>query len=182
MKRCLVILLLMVSCTLSAQIQEGTFLAGGTLSFQSTNYSAGNSKTSTWNLTPGGGYFFIDRFAAGARVSFTHISNDADSYSDILAGPFARFYFLPATRNTNIFLEAEYLFGSEKYDDFDAVGKTQLGIAAGPSFFINPFIAVETVVSWQSMKYKGGDGRYNTLGIGIGFQFHLRCKEDKEGK
>ena len=184
MKLALFFCILMLSShdNVNAQIEKGNFLAGGTLSFSSTNYSAGNSKTSAWNLTPGGGYLILDKLAIGARIAFTHNSNDSDSYSDLLAGPFARYYFLPKEKKTNIFLEADYLIGSENYEGMDGVGKNQIGISAGPSFFLNQFIAVETILSWQSLKYKGAEGRYNTLGIGIGFQFYLHCKREKEGK
>ena len=42
----------------------------------------------------------------------------------------------------------------KKYQGMDAVGKSQIGVAAGPAFFINPFIAIETIISWRSLKYK----------------------------
>src|SRR5688572_3402897 len=168
MKRGLLILLVTVSCTLQAQIQKGNFLAGGTLSFRSTDYTADNSKTTAWNFTPGGGYFIIDKLSLGARITFAYNSNDGDSYTDLLGGPFARYYFLPMEKKTNVFLEADYLLGSEKYQDMEAVGKSQTGVSAGPAFFVNPYIAIETIISWRSLKYKEAEGRYNTFGIGIG--------------
>ena len=61
MKHVLLMLFVTTSCTLQAQIEKGNFLAGGTLSFRSTNYSNGNSKTSAWNFTPGGGYFTVNK-------------------------------------------------------------------------------------------------------------------------
>ena len=85
-------------------------------------------------------------------------------------------------KKTNVFLEADYQLGTEKYQDMDAVGKSQIGLAAGPAFFVNPFIAIETIISWRSLKYKEAEGRYNTFGIGIGFQLHFQCKKTKEGK
>lgn len=182
MKHVLLMLFVTTSCTLQAQIEKGNFLAGGTLSFRSTNYSTGNSKTSAWNFTPGGGYFIIDKMALGARITYSYNSNDGDSYSDLLGGPFARYYFLSNEKKTNVFLEADYQLGTEKYQDMDAVGKSQIGLAAGPAFFVNPFIAIETIISWRSLKYKEAEGRYNTFGIGIGFQLHFQCKKTKEGK
>ena len=99
-RRLLMILLVTISCNMQAQIQKGNFLAGGTLSFRSTDYTADNSKTSAWNLTPGGGYFILDKLALGARITFTYNSNDGDNYTDLLGGPFARYYFF-ANRKKN---------------------------------------------------------------------------------
>ena len=181
-RRLLMILLVTISCNMQAQIQKGNFLAGGTLSFRSTDYTADNSKTSAWNLTPGGGYFIFDKLALGARITFTYNSNDGDNYTDLLGGPFARYYFLPTGKKTNVFLEADYQLGNEKYQGMDAIGKSQIGVAAGPAFFINPFIAIETIISWRSLQYKEAEGRYNTFGMGIGFQIHFQCNKTKEGK
>ena len=167
---------------LSAQVTKGNFLAGGSLSFESSKYTESENSTTLLRLTPSAGYFFADRFAAGVRVSFSWQSNNDDDYSDLAAGPFARYYFLPAAKTTNIFLEANFLAGSEKYNDFDAAGKTQYGLSAGPVFFLNPNIGVETTVNWSSVKYKDMDGRFNNFGISAGFQIHLNCNKKKEGK
>ena len=182
MKAVLCGLLFLLSTSLYAQVQKGNYLLGGNLSFQSTQYSADESKTTKWNVNPNAGYFFIDKLVGGARVSFIQLEHEGDSFTDIMAGPFVRYYFLPVDRKTNLFLDAAYLFGSEKYDDFDAVGKTELGFAAGPAFFFNPSIAMEAVISWRSLKYKNADGKYNTLGIGVGLQIHFQCNKKKEGK
>lgn len=180
--------LLLIVCTfafcgiLSAQVTKGNFLAGGSVSFQSTKYSDGDGSVGVFQFMPDAGYFFADRIAIGLRASYTNVSDDGDDYSDLLVGPFARYYFLPAPRKTNIFLEASFLFGSEKYEGFDSEGKTQFGFSAGPAFFLNPHVAVETALHWQSLKYEDDDGSYNTFGISVGFQVHLNCLRAKTGK
>ena len=70
--------------------------------------------------------------------------------------------------------------GSEKYKGFDAGSKTRFGVAAGPSFFLNPHIAVEAMLYWQSLKHAGDEGRYNSVGLSIGLQAYLfRQLKDK---
>jgi hypothetical protein len=183
MKRsCLLILVLCLATTLTAQVTKGNFLAGGSLSFQSIKYTESEFGSTIFKLMPTAGYFFIDRVAAGLKVSFAHQSNHDDDYRDLLAGPFARYYFLPVTKSTNIFLEGHFMAGSEKYNDFDASDKTQFGFSAGPVFFLNPHIGVETAVNWSSLKYGDSEGRFNVFGISVGFQVHLNCKREKEGK
>jgi hypothetical protein len=174
MKKLFVLLyILTYSCLSFSQVTKGNILAGGSVSFQSSKYTAGGDRTGTFNIMPGAGYFFYDRFAAGLRASFTRFSDGANSYSDWLAGPFARYYFLKAARPTNIFLEGNFMLGSNKYTGYDAEGETQFGAVAGAAFFLNTHVAVEASLGWRSLKYQNDIGRYNTLYIGIGFQIHL---------
>ena len=182
-KLALLVMIAISSYQLSfSQVTKGNFLLGGSISFQSTKYSEGGNNTGIFNFMPDVGYFFADRFAGGLRASFTNVSDEGDSYRDLLIGPFARYYFLPAAQKTNIFLEGNFMFGSEKYEGFDASSKTQFGFAAGPAFFINPNIAVEATVGWHSLKYEDDEGRYNTFGLAVGFQIHLDCMKGKSKK
>jgi hypothetical protein len=165
-----------------AQLTKGHFLAGGSLAFSSQKYSDGDNTVNVLTLAPNAGYFFMNKGAAGLKVSFTNYSNGDDSFRDFMAGPFARYYFLPVEKKTNILLEAHFMAGTEKYEGFDSEGKTQWGFAAGPAFFLNEFIAVETTLSWQSLKYETDSGRYNKWGITIGFQLHLKGKKKEPEK
>jgi hypothetical protein len=162
-----------------SQATKGNIMAGGSVSFQSSKYSAGGNTISTFNFMPGAGYFFYDRIAGGVRISFTNYSDEGNSYRDLLAGPFARYYFLPASRKTNLFLEGNFMLGTEKYEGYESESKTQWGVAAGSAFFLNPHIAVEATLGWRSLKYENDIGRYNTFGIGIGFQIHVDCLKKK---
>ena len=164
------------------QVSKGNFLAGGSLSFQSSNYSESDNNAGVLNLAPDAGYFFIERGAAGIRASFKNVSNDGDRFREMMIGPFARYYFFPTTKKTNLFLEGNFMFGNEKYENFASEGKTQIGVSAGPAFFLNEFIAVETILSWRRIKYENDRGHTNIFEIGIGFQVHLKCKKDKPGK
>ena len=52
-----------------SQISKGQWLVGGTAGFASEK--TGDFKTTTVNISPDAGYFFVDRLAAGLRVGFT---------------------------------------------------------------------------------------------------------------
>jgi hypothetical protein len=164
------------------QVSKGNFMAGGSLAFQSSRYSENDNSVGVLNLSPGAGYFFIERGAAGIRASFRLVSNDGDRYREMMIGPFARYYFLPTTRKTNLFLEANFMVGNEKYENFEAETKTEIGVSAGPSFFLNEHIAIESILGWRRIKYENDLGHTNVFGIGIGFQVYLNCNKDKQGK
>jgi hypothetical protein len=175
----LVLIIAVLSLPSFSQITKGNWLAGGALSFQSEKFSEDDDRTTRFNFSPNAGYFFADKIAGGMRLSFSHVSNDNDSYRDFIAGPFARYYFLPVAQRANIFLEGHFMAGTEKYENFDAENKTQFGFNAGAAFFFNTHVAVETSLGWRSLKYKSDAGRYSTFGIGIGFQVHLPFKRKK---
>jgi hypothetical protein len=162
---------------LHAQLTKGNLLAGGSVSFESKTYTGDDSKTTFFQFMPNAGYFFMDKLAGGLKLSFSNTSTDDDSFRDFLAGPFARYYFLPVARPTNLFLEGHFLFGSEKYKNFDAESKTRFGVAAGPAFFLNKHVALETAAYWQSVKHENDEGRYNSFGVFIGLQVHLATKK-----
>jgi hypothetical protein len=179
MKRIIFLLLLFFYFNQThSQITKGNLLIGGSASFESTSYSGDDdNKTTIVQVMPNAGYFFMDKLAGGLRVSFAYKSNDGDYFRDLGIGPFARYYFLPATKTTNLFLEGHFLYGSEKYKGFDAESKTRFGAAAGPAFFLNQHIAIEAMLYWQSVKHAGDEGRYNTVGLAVGIQAHLFSKK-----
>ncbi len=55
-----------------SQITKGNWLVGGNASFLFTNSNTGgiNSKVNKIDIAPDIGYFFIDKFAAGVRLSY----------------------------------------------------------------------------------------------------------------
>src|SRR5215213_733735 len=104
-----------------SQINKGQWLVGGNAGFSSSKI--GDFKTSTIEFAPDAGYFFIDNFAGGLRVSVQSIkikldAEDATSSSTSIA-PFVRYYFLPASQKVNVFADASYGFGSTKEEGSD---------------------------------------------------------------
>jgi len=166
----------------SAQINKGQVMVGGNLSFNSSKYGdVDESKITTFQFNPNIGYFFIDNLAGGLRLSFSSIKEEGeeDAYSELLAAPFVRYYWLPATQKVNVFADASYGFGSVGTDDKTSFN--QWSVMVGPAIFLTPNTALEFSVGYTS---KGGDAytfttldgdekRYNNIGINVGFQIHL---------
>ena len=121
--------------------------------------------------------YWADRYLMNQQIF-----DEGDRFRDFTAGPFARYYFLPVSKSTNIFLEGQFLWGSEKYEGFPGENKNGYGFTAGPVFFINPHIGLEMMAGWRSLMYKTDRGRYNTAWIGAGLQVHLEIFRFKQGK
>lgn len=157
-----------------AQVNKGQWLVGGNVGFSTEKQGdADANKETTFNFNPNAGYFVIDKLAAGLRVNFysNKAKDDDKAYSNLLIGPFARYYFLPATQNVNIFADAGYAFGSAGTDDKNS--QSAFSIAAGPAVFLSPNTALEFTLAYQSFKYKDVDDRRNVFGVNVGFQIHL---------
>lgn len=173
---------LLFSFRLNAQIEKGRLLAGGNLTFQSEKYSLDDDRMTTFVLMPMGGYFIMDKLAGGARISLAYAKDENDDYREFLGGPFVRYYFLPVGKKTNLFAEANFMAGFEKYSGHDSEGKTQYGIMAGPAFFIGQQVALECALGWRRWKNQQESGHSNSFGLNVGFQIHLHSGKPKQGK
>jgi opacity protein-like surface antigen len=166
-----------------AQINKGQFLAGGTAGFSSSKY--GENKTTNINVTPGVGYFVIDKLAVGAEATYGYAKETSETtvggatvkveskVTSLAFAPFVRYYFLPAAQKVNVFAHGSYGFGSTKVDDGDSQSFSAYHIGAGPAFFLTPSVALEATVYYNSSKVKDAPERTNTFGLSVGFQVHL---------
>lgn len=161
-----------------ANINKGDWMLGGDAGFNSQKQ--GDYKTTSFNLSPNVGYFFINNFAGGLRANVSSSKSEYNS-SDVKntgyeLAPFVRYYFLPATQKVNLFADASFGFGQNKYDNGITESKTKftnLGIKAGPAIFITPATALEIALGYNSSKVKDVDDRENQFGISFGFQIHI---------
>lgn len=155
-----------------AQTSKGTLLLGGGAGF--TSESEGESSSSTLELSPSLGYFLADNLAVGAQISFTSFGGDSKG-SQYSIGPAIRYYAFELGSSAKIFGEANFGFGS--YDSgeegVDALSSTSWGIKAGPAFFLNESIALETTVGYGSSKVKDAEDASSSFGVNIGFQIHF---------
>lgn len=158
-----------------SQINKGQWLAGGSASASfSKQGDDDGSKVTSVSISPDAGYFFINNFAGGARVSFSSIKvkSDENASTNILFAPFVRYYFLPAVQKVNVFADASYGFGSAKNGDSESYN--QFTIAAGPAVFLSPNTALEFTLQYSSAGGDAvGDDRINNFGLNVGFQIHL---------
>jgi hypothetical protein len=169
-------LVLVLSHSVFSQINKGQWLVGGSAGFESGKFGDDdNSKFTSFHLSPDAGYFFINNFAGGARVSLTSTKyHGEDAATSFLFAPFVRYYFLPAAQKVNILTDASYGFGSMK-DAGNSDGFNQFAIAAGPAVFLSPNTALEFLLQYSSAggDAYGGNDRQNNFGINVGFQIHL---------
>lgn len=177
MKKIALALCFLVTGMVSAysQINKGQWLVGGSASASfSKQGDNDDSKVTSVGISPDAGYFFINNFAGGARVSFqsAKVKSDEDASTSFLFAPFVRYYFLPAAQKVNVFADASYGFGSVKFGDSESFN--QFSIAAGPAVFLSPNTALEFTLQYQSAGGDAfGDDRMNNFGLNVGFQIHL---------
>jgi len=175
MKKILFAAILMTSAyAVSAQTNKGQWLAGGNVSFKSESDGPNDSqKSTTFQLSPDAGYFFIDNLAAGIRLNYEHfkVKSAPNANTLFFAGPFVRYYFLPKAQKLNIFADGSYGWGSNKYGTSQSING--YSFMAGPAFFVTPNTALEFSLGYQSLKYEGNSDRNNTFSVNVGFQIHL---------
>lgn len=185
-----IILLLSISSFLQSeaksQITKGNWMVGGNASFVFNNAYSGstNTRTTTLNLAPDIGYFFIDKLAGGIKASFynNHIQFGApnDNYSTFTIysiGPSVRYYLLPEDNMYNILGEISYLFSNQKIrTNIPPVSNTNLNnfsISAGPVIYFNSSVGLEFLLNYVSGGNSFSSKRSNSFGAGIGLQIHL---------
>lgn len=170
----------------SAQINKGQFLVGGNASFK---YEDSYGKSSEFNVSPGAGYFFLDKLAGGLKMDFsgrtTYSNGEKISRSrGYGVSPFVRYYVLPATNKLNVFAQATYGWGKTSYKNpFDDISlyktnKNSYSFTAGPVFFLSRHVALEFTAGYHHSTVKDNlvnNGKLVTKGFqtGVGLQIHL---------
>lgn len=140
-----------------AQIQQGTKMAGGNISFYSTTYSSkgtyngtafndvSNSSTQLL-LAPKAGLMLTDNIMVGTGVNLS----TGEGYSFALS-PFGRYYF-PAGDRFYAFGEISLVLAKS----------TSFNIGGGASYFIKDNVAIEGLITFNKIVH---------LGIGLQFYF-----------
>ena len=147
------LLVALMYMTSSAQIlDKGNFMIGTTVGFSTANSKVTSGGTEEKglsprqiNVAPSMGYFVINNLALGIGADYTLNTvilpnDDKKEDSDLLFGPFARYYF-PAGDNVAVFAVANFGFGNSK--DEQNIGETKesistniLAIGVGPGFTV----------------------------------------------
>ncbi len=167
---------LLFALTSNAQITKGNWMVGGSASFSSSNTKADVNTSSTKsydvNLNPEIGYFIINKLSGGLRLSLINSSFKSDQgnskYSNTEIGPFVRYYFLNAERNTNVFLEPSYNFTTSKNNNKESTIATKGGFVV----FLNSSVGFEVSLEYLIEKFNNVSDT-NTIKFGIGVQVHL---------
>ncbi len=167
MKKVLLGVCMLFTMALSAQTMKGNWLAGGSAGFNSYTPDGGDAQT-TISFAPNLGYFVMDNLAVGASIGY---ENASDAYSSFGFGPFVRYYFLNLGESAKLMAQASYNILSVTPEGGDAVSGSELGLAAGVAYFLNPHVAMEGILGYTS---NSGDlGKGSGFGLNIGFQVHL---------
>jgi hypothetical protein len=186
MKQKLILLLIVFCCLkLNAQITKSNWLVGGNGNFSFTSFNAeSNTKTTTLNLSPDIGYFFIDKFAGGVRLSFykNHVqfgqpNNNFTTFTNYNIGPFIRYYLLSIDKEYNIITEGNYQFGDEKVKTTNSSTTTNsnnFSFSVGPVIYFNSCVGLEFLLNYSSAANNDNSKRGNSFGIGTGLQVHLQ--------
>ena len=178
-------LLFTASISLQAQVTDrGNFLAGSSLGFskssselkiQSSNLEEDAEGPSSLQLSfaPKIGYFLGDNFALGLGMDLTFSrleeqNTDRNEDSDLLFGPFARYYF-PLEDGLAFFAEANFGFGNSSDDLYIAdvrqsINTNIFATGFGPGFTIisSNGIGLEAI-----FKYNYARSKFNTNLDGI---------------
>ena len=118
----LISIFLSLTSTGFSQINQGQFLVGGTISFESLkneNSVNGVNESSNFYVSPNMGYFIIDKLAGGLRVNFASYNSKSSNLETHLNStsftPFFRYYFLPKAKKVNAFIDAGYIHQKTKW-------------------------------------------------------------------
>lgn len=158
---------------------QGNFMMGGTIGFSTAesraeitggglNVQNEGTRATQFNITPAIGYFLLDNWALGIGMDYTlnrlrepiDVSDPDTEYetsfdSDLLFGPFTRYYF-PIGTDKAFFLEASAGFGSSQ-NEAVVNGEQQtlsnnvflLGVGPGFTIFSTDAIGIEALVQYN---------------------------------
>lgn len=189
MKVFLFLIAINIPFTPFSQITKKNWMVGGSASFSYTDNKSSsylNYKSNMLSISPNLGYFFIDRFAAGAKIAIstskanyppTQVLQSYSARNTLYSfGPFLRYYFLSSEKDYNILIEGVLLQQIRRSRTANVTSKesaSSYGISVGPVVYFNSCVGLEFTVGFSSLKYKDFDGRNNSLTTSIGFQIHL---------
>jgi hypothetical protein len=170
---------LVLGTTAMAQTDQGGWMFGAGSNLGFTSSKADNDQEdsqSDLNLDARAGYFVIDNLAAGLDISFASSKLGDASDSQVLVGPYVR-YYLPM----KVFGEVNFGIGSSKSEvDYGAplgtvevkYGTTALGIGVGYAAFLNDNISIEPMVRYAMTSSKPDEGD-SVSGSGFGLMVNF---------
>jgi hypothetical protein len=178
----IVVLTLLSFLPSNAQITKGNWMVGGSGNISSyenkyiNNGTEVSAKGYGINISPSIGYFFANKFVAGAnfRIGYTKPEGFESSFGYGI-GPFVRYYFLEEDKRINVLAQASYSFG-ETQSGINKAQSNEYGFKAGPVIFFNSSVALEVTLDYNSAKLipnNSPSSSSNNFQVGLGFQIHL---------
>jgi hypothetical protein len=185
--------LLFFTVTASCQLDKGTWIAGGSGSFNSYHKDWHTPtytviyKNTDITISPSIGYFIMDRLAIGLRPSYLlqkqedrgstgPASGGQSNLSWLELGGFGRWYLLNKGNNYNILSDISYHYGLQSSFGSNEGHSNSFKALVGPVLYFSSSIGIELLVGYNSRR-EVQDLGYETLTRGflttIGFQIHL---------
>ena len=183
------LLLILCSSLAHAQLEQGTWLVGGSGSYYNftalnsgTNYST-DSKYTQISLSPYLGIFILNKFAIGLLPTFSSVKGKVTSTGGLSTnvqryriGPFVRYYILNASKHFNIVTALSYQYGV--FGGIASGKLTTFSALAGPVIYFNSVVGLEMLLGYDYSKEMETDVATNAitkgLKLSIGFQIHLK--------
>lgn len=169
--------ILLVSLSLSAQINKGNWLVGGSATFaysESKPNDISDSRSFNINLSPRVGYFFWDKLAFGIRANLTRSRTERETntnrFNRYFTAPFARYYILESDKMLNPFIESSYGFDLYNFDN-----SREFILKGGLAVFVNKNIAYEVSLNYIDTTFSSNNpnSRSQAILLGLGIQIHL---------
>jgi len=159
------LILIAFSIHLSAQIQKGTVLLGGTVGFN--RISEDGEGITYANFSPTAGFFLTDRFALGSSLDFVLVASDGESSASFGLTPFAR-YYLNESGKSRFFGQGKIGFQTGDTDFFEESTAWVFGLGIGADFFLNDNVAIEAIFGYQRLQYPEYEVGLNNIGLNFG--------------
>ncbi len=166
--------LLLLCCTLTAhaQLEQGTWLVGGSGSFSKIQ-NDNNSSGTAIHLNPKIGYFISDKLVAGVQSMYSYQTNrfSANGLNDnfLIIGPYVRYYTLNYDKMFNLLTEIGYNYGKYNTNGIYAISgnkNSYFSLAFGPTLFLNSSIGIESTVVYIFNNTKNYGIQFN-IGVNI---------------
>jgi len=175
---------LLASLSVSAQLQKGGWMVGGTGGGAFGGGGGGGGSVVTVSLAPRAGYFLTDRVVVGSEIGlgYTTFRGDNPVRQHIFGTglqPFARYYFGKAPGSDDAsgllvpFAELSGGFNYGRAGNSSAM-MGSASAALGANYFLNRNVALEAGLYYS--RYFNQDGRIfatQPLNLRIGFQIFL---------
>lgn len=161
----------LVQVSMVAQIlDQGNFIIGSTVGFSTANSQVNTNGVTNEglsarqiNIAPSLGYFLMDQLAVGLGADFTlnavtQPNKDKTEDSDLLFGPFARYYF-PVEEHIAGFFVANFGFGNSKDEQIVGTDKQKIqtnvfafGIGPGLTVYSKGGFGIEAIFKYNFAK------------------------------
>lgn len=157
-KIALLLAVLAVSLTASAQFEEGKKYVGVSATGLDLNYSGKDDLKI--GVEAKGGYFLFDNLMATGSLKYQNNGKAPDSFSLGVGG---RYYII----QNGIFLGAnvEFIHADTNYNDL------MPGVEVGYAFFLNRYLTIEPALYYQQSFKKHSD--YSCVGLKVGFGYYF---------